>query len=781
MSSIFSNLKGTYQNIFRIGDKSNPVQFRSNAGIGEYQNNGSNWEPFASNNLRSIAGSTYKTLQDWADNTQGTGRFSGGTITDNGDGTVAVAALTGFIRSGASDIDDLYSFDHAGSASVALTDGTTNYIYVDYNGGAPTIGATILPATINFNSVFVLGKVFRDGTDLSILDNGAYTYNLVQRVYRRFCEADHVRRVSGIVISATGTRQFATTAGVLYAGLNRYDVGATDTNAGDTFSYWYRDGGGGWTEVPGQTTISNTQYDDGDGTLGTVALNRYGVHWVYMDHDGDLNVLYGWGSYTSANAIADQPPAIGPDIVTEFSTLIGKIIVRRNAAAFTSIESAFLFPFTGGAALNHNDLANIQGGAADEYYHLTATEHDELTGGDITLLHDHSSLTDGTGTITFDGSNRVTINGDYSFPAADGTSTQILQTDGAGVLSWVDKPAGYFYLNTTPNPDIVRQPTTAAFTEDFVFGSTQLDDTGNPAYYHRFMFDKSKGAFRAGYTSSTQWDDANRGTYSVAFGENCRASGMYSYASGSATIASNTGSFAHGVSSNVTGAYTAAFGSGGTHAGNYSGSFGSGHTMSGSTSFASGSSNNVSGSDSAALGSGIAISENYAFGCGQGHTIDKRYATAMGMNARTFWYASNVFASGSLTNDGDRQAGKIHIYGSGAGGYIYPGSNAANTMQLQTNRVYALKMRAIAFCTSAGGGVSVGDFCDFEVTASARNLAGVCLLLNPVSTTITQYPSMATTSIQFQIVGTELRINTTDTAGCTMYWSVSLEFVEGAL
>lgn len=33
--------------------------------------------------------------------------------------------------------------------------------------------------------------------------------------------------------------------------------------------------------------------------------------------------------------------------------------------------------------------------------------------------------------------------GNYAFPAADGAINKILQTDGVGVLSWVDLPAGY--------------------------------------------------------------------------------------------------------------------------------------------------------------------------------------------------------------------------------------------------------------------------------------------------------------------------------------------------
>ena len=51
-------------------------------------------------------------------------------------------------------------------------------------------------------------------------------------------------------------------------------------------------------------------------------------------------------------------------------------------------------------------------------------------------------------------------------------------------------------------------------TADFVFGSTQLDDNGNPDYHNRFLFDKSKGAFRAGSVPNDYWDEVNLGNYS---------------------------------------------------------------------------------------------------------------------------------------------------------------------------------------------------------------------------------------------------------------------------
>jgi len=55
---------------------------------------------------------------------------------------------------------------------------------------------------------------------------------------------------------------------------------------------------------------------------------------------------------------------------------------------------------------------------------------------------------------------------------------------------------------------------------DFVFGSPQLDnDKSTTDDNKRIFFDKSKAAFRAGMAQSDQWDESNRGTYSIAMGQ----------------------------------------------------------------------------------------------------------------------------------------------------------------------------------------------------------------------------------------------------------------------
>jgi len=78
----------------------------------------------------------------------------------------------------------------------------------------------------------------------------------------------------------------------------------------------------------------------------------------------------------------------------------------------------------------------------------------------------------------------------------------------------------------------------------------------------RMMWYAGKAAFRAGYVSSTNWDDSNIGAYSAAFGYNPKASGSYSTALGYSTTASGTYSTALGNGTTASGASSTALGLG---------------------------------------------------------------------------------------------------------------------------------------------------------------------------------------------------------------------------
>ena len=82
--------------------------------------------------------------------------------------------------------------------------------------------------------------------------------------------------------------------------------------------------------------------------------------------------------------------------------------------------------------------------------------------------------------------------------------------------------------------------------DDFVFGSSQLNDDGIADHSRRMFFNKSKGAFRAGFSNKGEWNDSNIGQFSTAFGRDTRASGNWSTAFGRDTEASGNWSIAMG-------------------------------------------------------------------------------------------------------------------------------------------------------------------------------------------------------------------------------------------
>ena len=88
-------------------------------------------------------------------------------------------------------------------------------------------------------------------------------------------------------------------------------------------------------------------------------------------------------------------------------------------------------------------------------------------------------------------------------------------------------------------------------------GSSIVPDLGAGS---RMMFYPGKAAFRAGRVFGTEWNNANVGLVSTAFGYSTIASGFYSTAMGYNTTASGNYSTAMGVSTIASGVYSTAMG-----------------------------------------------------------------------------------------------------------------------------------------------------------------------------------------------------------------------------
>jgi len=326
------------------------------------------------------------------------GPVDGFDITDNGDGTVDIGAGTAYLRDTADPAtSNIYHVQKAAQAGLALADNSVNYIYLDWNAGTPTFAAGTSINDFNCMDKCIAYRVTRSGNDLNILDARKQNVDANRKIRKRFLEVETFTHAEGgSILGESGTRNISVTAGAFYFMLVKQAHPAFDTSVAGTanenvFSYFYRDGGGGFTEVADSKQIDNANYDDGSGTLATLSNNQYRTDHVYIIHNNpsSLAVVYGRASHNSlVDAQAEDPPSTLPVFLAEAGTLIGRVIVLEGDTSLTEVTSSFVDALGGGGGSgvsNHNDLSGLQGGTTSEYYHLTSAQHTNLTGADTSL------------------------------------------------------------------------------------------------------------------------------------------------------------------------------------------------------------------------------------------------------------------------------------------------------------------------------------------------------------------------------------------------------------
>ena len=296
------------------------------------------------------------------------------TITGSG-ATLNAGSVAAFLFSASGWQGDFRKYIVPAATSLALTDHSANYLVVSYNSGSPEYSITTNPATINNSSIVGAALLWREGTEVHFqpINWGLATAN---RLNRRAVQTERYLRASGLLLGESTGRIITLTAGNIWYGVTEYVEGAV-TSASSNCDFYYNVAGV-WTKSV-VSTYNNTQYDNG---TNLVALSgggtRYAVNWVYRYIDGSglpkLAYILGSGSYNIGQAQASSAPT-PPTILTGIAILVGRVIVALNAATATEINSAFTTVFAGTTVVDHNDLANIQGGTTLEYYHLTSAEY----------------------------------------------------------------------------------------------------------------------------------------------------------------------------------------------------------------------------------------------------------------------------------------------------------------------------------------------------------------------------------------------------------------------
>ena len=409
--------------------------------------------------LARIAGSTYSTLQHLQNTFHSSGWVSGGVITDAGSGNITVAVGTGYIRATDSSVVQLLFMDWSALGSTAIPSDTTRYIGVEYNAGSPAI---IIKTTDIWDkhTDFPLGLAVNEGGTLFIENSphgvGDHAAGMIERSHR-VMGIQRDKESGGIMLSETGTRNIVVSAGALWDRLTSFVIAALDTSITGTFDAYYSDGGSGFTKDAGRTDWNNTQYDDGSGTLATLAANKYSVQWFYVSLTGDVIMIYGETHNSASDAEEETAPVAKPDRIAHLSILIGRIVFKKSDATALEIQSAFTQSFNAGLASDHGNLTGLADNDHPQYQLLDADTakldvNQSWTGSQRATL-----VVDNDGSFDMDAGNnfKCTPSGTITIEFTNETNGQSgyiwLINTGGHTINWgaeVDVPGGGLILGT---------------------------------------------------------------------------------------------------------------------------------------------------------------------------------------------------------------------------------------------------------------------------------------------------------------------------------------------
>jgi len=342
----------------------------------------------------------------------------GGITTDDVNDEVSIANGEVYIRTSASHTAELIYTTFTGG-TLSIPDGTTRYVYVDYNAGSPNVGVTDDITSIPCQDTCVLYVCSNWNGSISHTAIGNYLNDHQAKEARKSAVIAWLEHGYGAALSSPSTTTIALTAGGFYVGHELQTTAAFDTSAADTFTAAYRDGLGAWTYVDSQTALSTAKYDDGSGTLADLNNNKFGVHWVYLDINTPDRLLsvYGTAEYpTLAEAQAAGVPSVLPPAAQAYSTakLVGKVIVKQGVTDTQDVQSPFEDVLVSSTPVTHNNLAGLDVG---DYQHLTAAQDAKLNTN--TLTAERVLIADASGYVAT--SDITTTELDY----LDGASSNI--------------------------------------------------------------------------------------------------------------------------------------------------------------------------------------------------------------------------------------------------------------------------------------------------------------------------------------------------------------------
>lgn len=366
-----------------------------------------------------------------------------------------------------------------------------------------------------------------------------------------------------------------------------------------------------WQELHYPTTsdfgLFSINIGEGQTTFNGSATDFASIDWTdFTSGSYYLKLRVDFGASGYVNGLIDVGTVKLQSVPYSFSSENAQDLVRTNGKVPISINE--LLDVNSSTIANNDVLAwngfewtntAITQGGAIAMADITDVSFSALSGNQVLTFDGTSTWSNSTlstsflsdfntagatsgQAIIYDGTNWVntslSVNNISEFSSATPNAGDALVWDGAqwvvqapggGSSVWTDDGT-YTYYNGGNSVGIgTATPTTAlqysavgngGFSVVGTYNATgNIDDLGAGS---RMMFYPSTGSFRAGVVDGTQWNNANTGDYSAAFGLNSTANGSYSLVAGRDNIAQSSYCVTFGYNNETQGVSSFAAGTG---------------------------------------------------------------------------------------------------------------------------------------------------------------------------------------------------------------------------
>lgn len=260
-----------------------------------------------------------------------TGHSSGGAVTRATGLDVDVTAGVGYVSSGGT-----LTRVSWGAATVTATANILQYVIVNSSGTVQ-----IVTSKPDLDNVILLAVLEADATSVSALANiVASVSQHYSTIHEYITEVVGPTTVSGLIATINGgdALRVDVDSGTYYVNYNRKTVPST---APITFTYWYRNGSGGWTKVPSQTQIDASQYDDGTGTLASIPAGEWKkdiLFLISLSGGGvEYHVVYAQETFASQSEAEAGVVPVPAEMLRVYALRSAGAVIQQGDTAITSI------------------------------------------------------------------------------------------------------------------------------------------------------------------------------------------------------------------------------------------------------------------------------------------------------------------------------------------------------------------------------------------------------------------------------------------------------------